>query len=137
MKRIGNTASGGIIDITVMNGDSVVPASGMLPVTMPNTSAIAALATSPMPSRRMLDTVSSHIMYSPVRLSSVNAYSCSASFICVALGSSLSSGLACSRSDEPVRYTAISTMKGSSNSMRLPVRPGCRLMSRMGLSCSD
>jgi hypothetical protein len=35
MNRMGSTASGGIMDSTVMNGDNVAPTSGMLPVSDP------------------------------------------------------------------------------------------------------
>ncbi len=131
MKRIGSTASGGTIDMTVMNGESVALASGNDPVAMAATSAIAALATSPMPSLRKLDAVSVQSRYSPVRLSSVKAADFIASLICVALGNSLSSGLSASRIEEPVKYTASSTTNGSSNSISAPVLLGCRLMSRM------
>lgn len=103
MNRTGSTASGGTIEITVMNGESVALTSGNEPVAIAATSAITALTTRPMPSRRKLDSVSVHNRYSPVRLSSVKAADFTASLICAALGSSLSSGLSESRIEDPVK----------------------------------
>ncbi len=60
MNKIGNTAIGGIIDNTPINGARVAPTNGNTPIASPKASPLAVAMPRPMPSRCKLAAVSSH-----------------------------------------------------------------------------
>lgn len=97
----GSIASGGIIDSTVISGESDARHSGNTPEVTPMHRPISEAIASPASRRARLTRVSTQNRYSPLRLSGVNAIRDSASSICCRPGSSLSCGLASSLTAEP------------------------------------
>jgi hypothetical protein len=93
-------ASGGTIDKTARSGDSVAPSVAKEPAAIPRHRPAIAAMPIPMNRRFRLAAVSDQSRISPVRSSSVNAICLTASTICAALGSSLSSAFSASRRDE-------------------------------------
>ena len=83
---------GGIKEIMVTMGDRFERANGISPVNKPTSKPITALIRIPKPIRYKLAVVSSHKIYLPVRLSSLNAKRSTALLIWLKLGSSLSFG---------------------------------------------
>ena len=119
----GRIASGGIIDTTVISGDSAARYIGNTPAAMPMPRPISDESARPISRRLILISVSAHSRYSPLRLSGVKAIRSMAAIICDRPGSSLSCGLASSRTAEPINQAAIIRTKGNSISVRrIPCR---------------
>jgi len=132
MNRIGRIASGGTIDSTVSNGESGALNSGRVPATIPRHRPATAAMARPVPRRLRLEAVSCQNRKSPERLSGVKARRSTAALIWPKLGSNLSLGFSSRRWAELVRYSASSMAKGRIASANQPLRPGVRLIRRMG-----